>query len=81
MKNYLLRIVQYLLLIFSLFAAERMVFLLVYRSHLPGMGWHDILATYTHALHLDLSAASYMFIIPFILLTLQLIIQNKCARG
>ena len=77
MKNYLLRIVQYLLLIFSLFAAERMVFLLVYRSHLPGMGWHDILATYTHALHLDLSAASYMFIIPFILLTLQLIIQNK----
>ena len=58
MKNYLRRIVQYLLLIFSMFAVERGVFLLVYHSHLPGMGWRDIVSTYTHALHLDLSAAS-----------------------
>ena len=77
MKKYLRRIVQYLLLIFSMFAVERGVFLLVYRSHLPGVGWHDIFSTYLHGLHLDLSAASYMFITPFILITLQLMIRQK----
>lgn len=76
-KNYLLRIGKYLLLIFSLFAVERLVFLLTYHSHCPEMGLLDIFRTYYHALHLDISTAAYMFAIPFILFTLQLIIQPK----
>lgn len=77
MKNYLLRIGKYLLLLFSLFVLERTAFLLSYHKAAAASPWNEILSTYYHGIHLDISTAAYFFIIPFIILTLQLIFNKK----
>lgn len=77
MKNYLLRIGKYLLLIFSLFVIERTVFLCVYHPMLADISRNEIFSTFYHGIHLDISTAGYLFFIPFIILTLQLIFNKK----
>ncbi len=57
-----------------LFAAERTVFLLWYANSMTseGIGFIDILLDYWHALKLDLATASYLLVIPFVLLTIRI---------
>ncbi len=76
-SRYLTRLTKYALLLFALFFIERTAFLAVYHAQAAADGWGEILATYGHALHLDISAAAYFFIIPFIIITLQFILPNK----
>ena len=77
MKNFLICICKYLLFLFLLFAAERLVFLVSVHSAISSLPISEIAATFWHALHLDLSTACYLLVIPFILMTLQLAFQAK----
>ncbi len=56
-----------------LFAFSRTVFLLFNYNLLmvEGIGFSEAMASYWHALHLDLSTASYFLIFPFIILLVQ----------
>lgn len=77
MKNYLIRLLKYLLFIFLLFELGRIAFLVTYHSLAFQSSFGEVLSTFYHAFHLDVSAASYLFVIPFLLLTLQLAFQAK----
>ena len=81
MKNPLLRyaarIGQYLLFLFLAFTIERTAFLVANHFAAAQSSFTEILSTYAHAFHLDLSAACYVLAIPLILLSLQLVFKNK----
>ena len=81
MKNSLLdyaaRLGKYLLFILLLFFLERTAFLVTYHSMAARSSWVEIFSVYYHALHLDFSTAGYLFVIPFILTTLQLAFAGK----
>jgi phosphoglycerol transferase MdoB-like AlkP superfamily enzyme len=77
MKAYFARLGKYLLLLFTLFTLERTAFLATYHVQVGQSPWGEILSTYLHALHLDLSALAYCFLIPFILITLELCFSSK----
>lgn len=77
MKQYVARLAKYLLFLFVAFAIERAVFLFANISEVARSSFWEVLSTFGHALHLDLSSACYLFAIPFLLLTLQLIVPSK----
>jgi len=73
MKQILLSFIRQLLFWMLLFAFSRTVFLLFNYNLLmvEGIGFSEAMASYWHALHLDLSTASYFLIFPFIILLVQ----------
>jgi len=73
MKQILLSFLRQLLFWMLLFAFSRTVFLLFNYNLLmvEGIGFSEAIASYWHALHLDLSTASYFLIFPFIILLVQ----------
>ena len=70
--SYARRIGRYLLFLFLAFVLERTAFLLANFSAVIKSSFTEVLATYFHAFHLDLSAACYMLALPLIFLSLQL---------
>lgn len=80
MKNpffkYILRLIKYFGFIIILFLLERIAFLLSFSELLSGISFSEIVATFYHAFHLDCSTACYIFAIPFIFISLQLIIDK-----
>lgn len=77
MKRYLLSLLKHILFWFLFFAFGRLLFLLSNTVSLSGIGFWTIVSTFFHALKLDLSTICYIITIPFIILTLQLIIPLK----
>ena len=75
--SYARRIGRYLLFLFLAFVLERTAFLLANFSAAAKSSFPEVLATYFHAFHLDLSAACYMLVLPLIFLSLQLFFQKK----
>ena len=75
--RYAARIGQYLLFLFLAFAIERTVFLIANHSAASQSDFSEILSTYVHAFHLDLSAACYLLALPLIFLALQLFCKRK----
>lgn len=75
--HFLLRILKYYAMILLLFVLERSLFLLVHAASFAETSWIEVLSTYYYAFHLDLSAACYLSIIPFVLITMQLAFQSK----
>ncbi len=78
MKKYFQSIVYQLLFWLVLFAVERVVFLLWYSDMLTrdGIGFLEVLSVFPHAFKLDLATASYLLVIPFLLLTVRLFIRG-----
>lgn len=81
MKNsfiaYATRIGKYYLFLIAAFALERAAFLVTNATRTFDGTFADIIATFYHAFHLDLSTACYMAALPLILLTLQLVWKGK----
>ena len=81
MKNslirYAARIGQYLLFLILAFTIERTAFLVANHSAAAQSSFPEILSTYIHAFHLDLSAACYILALPLILLSFQLFFKKK----
>lgn len=55
----------------ALFAFYRLVFIIYFSSYIKESGFFEIIASFWYALKLDLSTASYVLIIPFIILFVQ----------
>ncbi len=77
MKSYAIRLAKYLLFLLAAFAIERAAFLLAHFSEAAQSPIFEVVGTFVHALHLDLSTACYFFAIPFVILTLQLVVPAK----
>lgn len=71
------RIVKYYAMLLLLFALERTAFLFTHSSAIADASLSEVLSTYYHALHLDISTASYFCQIPWILLTLQMVFRSQ----
>ena len=76
-SNYCIRLALYFGFVLLLFTAERITFLIVNYSFLTETTFSEIVAVFYHAFHLDISTACYICSIPFIIITLQLIINRK----
>jgi phosphoglycerol transferase MdoB-like AlkP superfamily enzyme len=70
-------LVRYFIFWILLFAAHRLVFLALYFGKISNEPFTRILASFYHALYLDVSAASYITVIPAILLSLAYIFQRN----
>ncbi|HRT12992.1 MAG TPA: sulfatase-like hydrolase/transferase [Bacteroidales bacterium] len=77
MIKYFLSILKHYLFWFLFFAFGRIFFLIANQDLILEIPKSEIFATFWHALLLDYSAISYILVIPFILLTLQLIFNRK----
>ncbi len=71
------RLIKYFGFILLLFAIERCSFLLVNSYLLRESSFVEILSSFYHAFHLDVSTACYIFFLPFILIALQLAFHTK----
>src|SRR5574344_742582 len=71
------RLIKYFGFIMLLFAIERCSFLLVNSYLLRESSFVEILSSFYHAFHLDVSTACYIFFLPFILIALQLAFHTK----
>lgn len=76
MKRYLITLCKNFLFWMLFFALGRAIFLLFNISSLNNINVGEILLTFVHALRLDLSTTCYIMVIPFIIMTCQLI-TNK----
>ena len=79
MKQIISSLIRQLLFWMLLFAFSRTVFL-VYNFNLlkvEGVGFAETMASYWHALHLDLSSAGYFLIFPIVLLLVQSVFSPK----
>jgi phosphoglycerol transferase MdoB-like AlkP superfamily enzyme len=61
------------------FAVNRVIFLLYYRHLLlvSGAGNAEIMASFRHALRLDVSTACYILLLPFFLLSLRIFLNSR----
>lgn len=75
--SYARRVGQYLLFLILAFAIERTAFLVANLPSVAKSPFTEILSTYFHAFHLDLSAACYILVLPILLLSLQLFFKGK----
>ena len=57
-----------------LFTVERTIFMLWYSNSIirEGVSFGEVLSVYTHAFKLDLATASYILVIPFLILVIQI---------
>jgi phosphoglycerol transferase MdoB-like AlkP superfamily enzyme len=79
MKKYLFSLVYQLFFWLVLFTVERIIFLLWYRGMLvhEGISFVEILSVFPHAFKLDMSTFAYLFVIPFLLLTVRLFVRGN----
>ena len=61
----------------SVFFVQRQVFLLFHFSEVIVLPWREVLSSNWYALSLDTSAAAYLMIIPFFIITLTLAIRKQ----
>ena len=74
---YLKSLLKHFLFWLLLFTVGRIIFLLANSADIVQVRVGEVLAVFPHALRLDVSTASYLMIIPFLLLTLKLIISAR----
>ena len=74
MKQTVRSILSQLVFWLILFTVERTIFLLWYTESVirEGVSFIEVLTVYSHAFKLDLSTASYILVIPFLLLVIQI---------
>lgn len=77
MKQYLFSVIKHLIFWLLFFAIGRVLFLLANISLLSEIGFTDIILTFFYSIKLDFSAACYLTVIPFVLLTIQLAFNAK----
>ena len=59
------------------FIVARLVFVLYHFDKSQVVGFQNIIATFTHGIQLDLSAAGYFSVLPFLLLSLLILFKKQ----
>ncbi|MDR2868665.1 MAG: hypothetical protein LBV46_03895, partial [Bacteroidales bacterium] len=77
MKNYLFSLIKHFAFWLLLFIVGRILFLIANFQAGIGLTFGNICLSFVHALRLDVSAACYLTIFPFLLLTIALCFSNK----
>jgi len=74
---YLKSVLKHLIFLLLLFAIGRIIFLVVNSADTTQIKIREIVAVFPHALRLDYATASYLMIIPFLLLTFELMLSTR----
>ena len=63
------------------FIVARLIFVLYHFDKSQVVGFHNIVATFTHGIQLDLSAAGYFSVVPFLLFSILFLLKQQENSG